>query len=139
MKVTAPGFLSSLLFFLLTPVCSDWTCQGKSQPSWYLPAQRWNKKHMNNVWNMLKVDSKDTKTISILVYLLLTWKIILHLLFEYYFFFWLGIGNCHHSKIMLYIFLQRHIQNLVKYLRWSIFAKIISGFNLLTIFTKASF
>ena len=51
--------------------------------------------------------------------------------------FWLLILEHLFSRTPLkWLLLQRHIQDLVKHLRWSIFVNIINGRKLLTIFTK---
>ena len=51
--------------------------------------------------------------------------------------FWLQILEHLLSRTPLkWPFLQRHIQDIVKYLRWSFSVNIINGLKLLTIFTK---
>ena len=51
--------------------------------------------------------------------------------------FWLQISKHLFSRILLkWLLLQRHIQEFVKYLRWSFFVNIINGLQPLTIFTK---
>ena len=51
--------------------------------------------------------------------------------------FWLQISEHLFSKTPLkWLLLQRHIQDLVKHLRWSFFVNVINGLKLLTIFTK---
>ena len=51
--------------------------------------------------------------------------------------FWLLISEHLFSRTPLkWLLLRRHIQDLVKHLRWSIFVNIINGIKLLTIFTK---
>ena len=51
--------------------------------------------------------------------------------------FWLQISEHLFSRTPLkWLLLQRRIQDLIKYLRWSFFVNITNGLKLLTIFTK---